>query len=182
MFYSNLNNIRMCVSIMTIISLSMIMTTMMMAVEYVNRVPASRIISNLDGRRWKRGSGPCTTRQIWCQRYICGESMCLITVHGAQWTRYRPLGHMVQGTRHTVIAHRTRDTYDTQYKNRANIIKTKKNGEHNTHLMKYSKHDTPYKKYGAQSMCLITRVARARSMELPSQLILGSIFIFLFWF
>ena len=73
-------------------------------------------------------------------------------------------------------------THDTQYKNRANIIKTKKYGKHNTHLMKYSKHDTPYKKYGAQSMCLITRVARARSMELPSQLILGSIFIFLFWF
>ena len=52
MFYSNLNNIRMCVSIMTIISIFfVIMTTMMMAVEYVNRVPASRIISNLDGRR-----------------------------------------------------------------------------------------------------------------------------------
>lgn len=47
--------------------------------------------------------------------------------------------------------------------------------------MKYSKHDTPYKKYGAQSMCLITRVARARSMELPSQLILGSIFIFFYF-
>ena len=115
----------MCVSIMTFI-LVLMMTTMMMAVEYVNRVPASRIISNLDGRRWKRGSGPCTTRQIWCQRYICGESMCLITVHGAQWTRYRPLGHIVLGTRHTVMVHRTGDTWYTVQKQCKHNLGTKK--------------------------------------------------------